>query len=119
MRIKLDESMPIALRDFLRSAGHDVEDVYAEGLSGKNDDPVIQTATKEQRLLITFDLDFADIRAYPPGSHGGVVVLRLTDQRWKAMKGPTEALVESGVLERLRGGLAIVDETRVRIRTFG
>jgi hypothetical protein len=31
----------------------------------------------EQRVLVTFDLDFADIRRYPPASFGGIVVLRL------------------------------------------
>jgi hypothetical protein len=30
---------------------------------------------------MTFDLDFADVRHYPPGSHGGIVVFRLHDQR--------------------------------------
>lgn len=32
-------------------------------------------------MLVTFDLGFGDIRAYPPASHSGVVLLRLADQR--------------------------------------
>jgi hypothetical protein len=29
---------------------------------------------------VTLDLDFANIRAYPPGKHAGIVVLRLKHQ---------------------------------------
>ena len=74
MKIKLDENMPADLAAMLREEGHDVADVVEEGLGGADDPPVLKAATDEQRILITFDLDFADIRHYPPGSHGGIVV---------------------------------------------
>jgi predicted nuclease of predicted toxin-antitoxin system len=34
MRIKLDQNLPSELVEILRKLGHDVEDVYAEGLGG-------------------------------------------------------------------------------------
>lgn len=116
MRIKLDENLPAALGEMLRVAGHSVATVADEGLVGA-DDRILQSATSEARLVMTFDLDFADIRRYPIGSHAGIVVLRLQDQRWAMLKGPAQRLIESGLLDRLQGGLAIVDESRVRIRT--
>jgi len=78
---------------------------------------VLQAALAEDRVLITFDLDFADVRSFPVWSHGGIVVFRLHDQRWAGLEGPARHLVASEVLERIRGGLAIVDEARIRIRT--
>ncbi len=33
----------------------------------------------ERRLLVTQDLDFSDIRKYAPGTHHGLVVVRLSD----------------------------------------
>jgi hypothetical protein len=30
----------------------------------------------DDRILLTLDLDFANIRAYPPGEHAGIIVLR-------------------------------------------
>jgi predicted nuclease of predicted toxin-antitoxin system len=117
MRIKLDENMPLSLAALLRSARHDVSTVPEENLSGRNDPHVLETATKEGRLLMTFDADFGDIRAYPIGSHAGVVVFRVHDQRWAALKGPVERLLLSGLLERLEHGLAIVDENRIRVRS--
>src|SRR4030042_4996820 len=117
MRIKLDENMPLSLATLLRSAGHNVSTVPEENLSGEADPHVIEAAAKEGRLLMTFDVDFGDIRAYPVGSHAGVVVFRLHDQRWAVLKEPAERLLGSGLLERLEHGIAIVDENRIRVRS--
>ena len=116
MRIKLDENIPAALGDLLRAAGHEPSTVAEEGLSGASDTNLLRVAGAEGRLLITFDLDFADVRTYPPGSHAGIVVFRLADQRWSVLQAPAGRVVDGGLLDELDGGLAIVDEARVRIR---
>lgn len=116
MKFKLDENMPADLEYRLRAEGHDAETVIGEGLAGEDDPPVIAAASAEGRILLTFDLDFADIRHYPPGTHAGVVVFRLEDQRWKTLQEPVDRLLASGSLATLDCGLAIVDETRVRYR---
>jgi len=117
MKIKLDENMPISLAFVLRSAGHDVTTVPEQNLSGEGDPLVLETATKEGRLLMTFDVDFGDVRAYPVRSHAGVVVFRLHDQRWAVLKETAERLLTSGLLERLEHGIAIVNENRIRVRS--
>ena len=116
MKIKLDENMPDDLAELLRSFGQGVATVAEENLSGAADPVILQKATEEDRMLMTFDLGFADVRRFPIGSHGGMVVFRFHDQRWSAMKEPVERLLASGLLQKLRQGLAIVDETRVRFR---
>lgn len=116
MRFKLDENMPADLAVRLREAGHDAESVADEGLSGAADSPVLAAATAERRILMTFDLDFADVRHYPPGTYAGIVVFRLEDQRWQSLQGPLERPLSSGRVKTLDQGLAVVDETRVRFR---
>ena len=116
MILKLDENLPADLSSWLRAEGHDVTDVVEEGLGGEADPPVLKAATAEGRILLTFDLDFADIRHYPPGTHAGIVVFRLQDQRWKTLQTPVERLLAGGSLDRLEKGLAVVDETRVRYK---
>ena len=116
MKLKLDENMPADLAALLEEAGHDVEDVVGEGLGGKVDEVIIEAATEEERILLTFDLDFADVRRFPPGTHHGIVVFRLQDQRWKTLERPVRRLLKEQHLEDLRLGLAIVDETRIRFR---
>jgi predicted nuclease of predicted toxin-antitoxin system len=116
LKFKLDENMPADLRARLREEGHDVRGVVDEGLRGADDPPVLQAATNEQRILMTFDLDFADIRCYPPGTHAGIVVFRLHNQRWKTLEGPLNRLLAARSLDNLEKGLAIVEETRARFR---
>jgi hypothetical protein len=41
------------------------------------DDELWQAAQREGRLLITQDLDFSDIRAFAPGKHHGLLLIRL------------------------------------------
>jgi len=109
--------MPAAMAELLRQAGHDLRTVTDEGLGGTDDPHLLEAATRERRVLVTFDLDFADIREYFVGSHSGIVVFRLHDQRWAVLEGPARNLISSGILDRICGGLAIVDEARIRIRT--
>ncbi len=87
-----------------------------EGLAGHEDPPVLKAATDEGRVLLTFDLDFADIRHYPPGSHAGIVVFRLHDQRWATLQDPVGRLLTGDKLQKLDNGLAIMDETRIRYK---
>ena len=61
MKFKLDKNMPRDAATRLRDEGHDVETVIDEGLGGEDDPPVLKAATVEGRILLTFDLDFADI----------------------------------------------------------
>ena len=67
-------------------------------------------------MLVTFDLGFADVRAYPPGTHAGIVVLRLADQRPEVAVEVLRGLVETHDLDALAGRLVVVTERMVRIR---
>jgi predicted nuclease of predicted toxin-antitoxin system len=64
----------------LTSAGHDVDTVTEGGLVGAPDRDVVDAATVAGRILVSLDRGLGNIRACPPGSHAGIVVLRLTDQ---------------------------------------
>ncbi len=76
VRFKLDENLPRDAAALLRDAGHDVQTVLDERLGGNPDPGVLEACRTENRVLITFDLDFSDIRLYPPAGHSGVWVLR-------------------------------------------
>lgn len=61
----------------LRLAGHDVETVFQEHLSGARDEIIFEACVRESRCLLTLDLDFADVTRYPPHTSAGLAVLRL------------------------------------------
>lgn len=116
MKLKLDENIPELVREFLTELGHDVHSVADEGLAGASDGDVIAACATEERILITLDLDFADIRAYPPGSYHGVWVLRPPKQTFKTIEALVRAAVRLSALERVIGQLWVIDEKRIRIR---
>ncbi|MEZ4736599.1 MAG: DUF5615 family PIN-like protein [Caldilineaceae bacterium] len=77
MKIKLDENMPATLAEQLRRFGHDVHTVPEESLAGQSDPTIWAAAQGEQRFLITQDLDFSDARQFAPGTHAGILIVRL------------------------------------------
>src|SRR5215472_1090942 len=77
MKFKLDENLPLQVASAIRARMHDIETVGEEGLTGHADADIWQAAQREGRLLITQDLDFSDIRKFQPGSHHGIVLIRL------------------------------------------
>src|SRR5207253_6627076 len=77
MKVKLDENLPESLLPTLLALGHDVDNVRIEGLSGQADADVWQAAQTAERFLITQDLDFSDIRKFSPGTHHGLMLVRL------------------------------------------
>jgi predicted nuclease of predicted toxin-antitoxin system len=66
MRVKLDENIPVRLAGELSPLGHDVDTVASEGLKGKPDSDVWSAARREERFLITQDLDFSDVPSSSP-----------------------------------------------------
>ena len=58
MRIKRDENLPRRLAPRLRDLGHDVHTPDDEGLRGAEDGSIWEATQREQRFLITQDLDF-------------------------------------------------------------
>jgi predicted nuclease of predicted toxin-antitoxin system len=66
MRFKVDENLPIEVAALLRDAGHEADTVMDEGLGGAIDDSIANRCREEDRVVVTLDVDFANIRAYPP-----------------------------------------------------
>ena len=116
MRFKLDENLSIQLKRLFTEAGHDVATVLDEGLGGAADAELASVCLLEERVLVTQDGDFADIRMYPPGRYPGIVILRLSDQARDAILAVGADLVQMLATSSPEGQLWIVEESRVRIR---
>lgn len=71
----------------------------------------------ETRVLVTLDLDFSNILAYPPDRFSGIVVLRLADQAHITVQAAIERVLQLLPNEPVVGTLWIVEHRRIRIRT--
>ena len=116
MRVKLHENLQVQLKDLFTEAGHDATTVVDEGLGGASDTAVVTACLSEERVLLTQDLDFSDIRTYPPGGHFGIVVFRLSTGARGAVLEVASILMERLEEASPRGQLWIVEDTRIRVR---
>ncbi len=116
MRIKLDENMPHALVSALSRLGHDVDTVIDEGLAAARDHLVWDAAQQEKRLLITQDLDFSDARRFSPGTHCGIVLIRLRDPSRTALTERVRLLFASESGDDWFGCIVIVSRDHFRVR---
>jgi predicted nuclease of predicted toxin-antitoxin system len=113
---KTDENLPEQVADLLRQAGFDARTVLDQSLGGKPDPRIAEVCRDEGRALITLDLDFADIRVYPPFGSPGVIVLRPATQSIRNIVLLTRHVIAFLASEPLAGRLWIVDDNQVRIR---
>jgi predicted nuclease of predicted toxin-antitoxin system len=116
MKLKIDENLPEEAADLLRTAGHDAQSVHQEGIAGASDERIVDVLRSEHRAFITLDLDFADIRAYPPSEFCGLIVLRPRSQSSASVVAMLKRILPVFNAEVLDGKLWVVDEHTVRIR---
>lgn len=116
LRLKVDENLPIEVVALLNDAGHDAMSVIDQGLGGRPDPEVAEICRQENRVIVTLDLDFADIRMYEPKNYAGIVVLRLTILDKPRLLSAIKRLIPVLSREGLTGKLWIVNESSVRIR---
>jgi len=123
MKIKLDENLPLRLVPALESLGHDVDTVADEGLSGKSDEAVWQASQQEKRFLITQDLDFSDTQQFQPGTHSGILLVRLREPGANALLHQVVSAMNDifGGLQDIpaelrQGAFIILTENKLRIK---
>ena len=116
MLIKLDENLPSRLVDALTTLGHQIDTVPDEGLTGRSDNEVWSAAQATGRFLITQDLDFSDMRRFQPGTHPGILLLRLRNPGRNALFLKVVSLFESEAVETWAGCFVVATERKLRIR---
>jgi predicted nuclease of predicted toxin-antitoxin system len=117
VKFKVDENLPTEAAELLAAAGHDALTVQDQQMSGHADSAVTDVCRNEGRALVTLDLDFADIRAYPPADYPGIVVLRLARFDKHRVMLAIQRLSPTLGHEVLAGKLWIVEEAKIRIRS--
>ena len=118
MRFLLDANLPRSAVALMESFGHAVEFLRDSDFSSASDEIVIERARSTRSVLITRDLDFADVRRYPPHLYHGILVLRLPDTAIaKDIVAVLERfLAEPLFVQSLPHRLAIVNASQVRFR---
>jgi predicted nuclease of predicted toxin-antitoxin system len=116
MRFKIDENLHPEVAAALMRHGFDCHTVHEELLTGRSDLILADRCKVENRILVTLDRDFANIRAYPPSEYAGMIVLRLGIQSRKHVLAVMERVIQLLKTTPAIRSLWVVTETGVRIR---
>lgn len=116
MRIKLDENLPEGLVAALAELGHDVDTTIREALAGRDDGVVWRAAQAADRFFITQALDFSDIRRYTPGTHRGLLLVRLRFPGRTALFDRVQSLFRTEDVSDWAGCLIVASDRKLRVR---
>jgi predicted nuclease of predicted toxin-antitoxin system len=116
MKLKLDENLPLEIADAFRGAGHEIDSVQSEGLTGASDLKILEQVQIENQILLTMDKGIADIRLYPPSQYPGIVLFRPS----ASGRGEVLRFIQNALPDLLSinssGHLAIVTPRGIRLR---
>jgi predicted nuclease of predicted toxin-antitoxin system len=115
MRFIIDQPVSPMLAEWLRRVGHDAYHVRDRHMSAASDTDIFETAVREERIIITADLDFTRIVALTGRDRPGVVLFRagnITDEQMLALL--QEVLTEVPA-ERLIASVTTIDRFRIRV----
>jgi predicted nuclease of predicted toxin-antitoxin system len=115
MRIKLDENLPLRLATQLKRLGHDVHTLHDELLLGHADKEIWETTQKESRFLITQDLDFSDLRQFAPGSHHGILLVRLRSPNRRDLVERIGEMFQKENVGEWAGCFVVATERKIRV----
>jgi predicted nuclease of predicted toxin-antitoxin system len=115
MKIKLDENLPLRLATLLNNLGHDVHTLHDELLLGHKDNEVWETTQQESRFLITQDMDFSDLRQFAPGSHHGILLVRLRSANRTDLIERIRELFQKENVREWAGCFVVATERKIRV----
>ncbi|MBH0203310.1 MAG: DUF5615 family PIN-like protein [Nitrospira sp.] len=96
--------------------GHDIRHFSEEGLERLSDPLILKKAEQEERLIMTCDLDFADLLALSARSLLSAILVRLQDQTPGSVI-PRLVQVLNECREALTSGAIVtIEEARYRLR---
>lgn len=116
MKVKLDENIPASVTGILADLGHETDTVPEEGLQGRTDAEVWTAAQDVGAFLITQDLDFSDIRQFRPGTHCGILLLRLKEPGRQALAARIRSIFQCEDVNQWRRNFVVATERKVRVR---
>jgi predicted nuclease of predicted toxin-antitoxin system len=116
MHLKVDEDLPTMATQRLREEGYEASNVLEQGMGGWKDPRLWQSVQEHGQFLVTADKGFGDIRSYPPGTHGGVLLLRPDQDGIQPVLDLLDQVLASYRLEALAGLLTVATPRAIRLR---
>jgi len=116
MRFLADMGVDIRVVQWLRQNGHDAKHLRDEGLHRIPNGEIFVKAISENRVIVTFDLDFGEIIAFSQGQKTSVILFRLHNTRTSHLIKRLATVLADATEALEQGAVVVVEESRHRIR---
>ncbi len=116
MRFLADMGVSTGVVEWLRNHGHDAKHLREEGLHRMPNGEIFTKAIHENRIIITFDLDFGEIVALAKGKRASVILFRLHNTRTSHLLDRLSAVLKDSAKALEEGAVVVVEESRHRVR---
>ncbi|HCG98669.1 MAG: hypothetical protein A2074_07230 [Candidatus Aquicultor primus] len=100
----------------LRERGSDAVHLREQGLKRISDNEIVTKARKENRIILTCDLDFGDIMAASGEAWPTVIIFRLENETPSNINRRLLQVLEESSAALAKGAIISVEEKRHRIR---
>jgi predicted nuclease of predicted toxin-antitoxin system len=101
---------------WLNQQGHDAKHLAEERLHKLSDREIFDKADKENRIILTTDLDFGEIAVSAEESKISVIIFRQADRTPASINQYLERVINTEKNELEKGVILIVQEERFRLR---
>ena len=115
MRFLLDMPVSPRLLDVLKARGHEGVHAHQIGESRASDDDLLSIARRENRVVITADLDFPRLLAMSGAEGPGIILFRGGSYSDQEMRDLLERVLKDTPTEVLAASICVVDKRRLRI----
>ena len=116
MRFLADMGVAIGVVNWLRQNGHDAKHLREEGLHRIPNGEIFAKAISENRIVITFDLDFGEIVALSKKERVSLILFRLHNTRTPHLINRLSTVLEDSAEALEQGAVIVVEESRHRVR---
>jgi predicted nuclease of predicted toxin-antitoxin system len=106
----------IRIVEWLKAQGHDAIHLRDEGLQRMPDPDIFAKAISENRVILTFDLDFSEIAALSEEKKTSVVLFRLRNARRLNVIDRLSSVLAESPDALLKGAVVVVEQSRHRVR---
>ncbi|HEY4761983.1 MAG TPA: DUF5615 family PIN-like protein [Thermoguttaceae bacterium] len=116
MKFLIDMPLSPALADWLKQQGQDAGHASDLGLAKALDVEILEFAHREQRVIITADLDYHRLLALAQSEGPGLILFRGGNYSEQEAKDRLERVLESISNEELANSIIVIEKGRIRQR---
>lgn len=116
MKFLADMGISYTTIAWLKQSGHDALHVREVGMSSSPDSLILEKAKKENRIVLTCDLDFGALMASSKGKLPSVIIFRLDDETPQNINIRLNEVLTTASKKLDEGAIISIEQNKYRIR---